>query len=53
MHKHTHRVGFLTLSDFSHWGELSNVVGLMLLCCSSLYLFSGLLCIRRHVEVEK
>lgn len=46
-------VAFLTLSDFSHWTEPNNVVGLIVLCCAGLYTCAGLLCIRRHVEVEK
>jgi hypothetical protein len=46
-------VGFLTLSDFSHWSEAANVVGLILICCAGIHVCAGLLCIRRHVEVEK
>lgn len=45
-------VAFLTITDFTHWTEANNVVGVIFLCLSGLYLCAGLLCIRRHVEVE-
>lgn len=45
-------VALLTLSDFSHWTEANNVVGCIFLCCAGLYLCAGLLCMRRHVDVE-
>lgn len=45
-------IALLTISNFSHWTEAQNVVGLIFLCCAGLYLCAGLLCVERHVEVE-
>lgn len=45
-------VAFLTITDFTHWAAANNVVGVIFLSLSGLYLCAGLLCIRRHVEVE-